>query len=78
MFYLSIAVLKSQVTNQKEFTMYKVDYFDVEENNWVLSSFHKNKEYAVINMQVLVLSGKKARVIYKSNIIEYAEPTIKL
>ena len=58
--------------------MYKVDYFDTEENNWVLSSFHKNKEYAVINMQVLALSGKKARVLYDGKIIEHIEPANKL
>jgi len=58
--------------------MYRVDYFDTEENIWVSSSFHKNEEYAIINMKVLALSGKKARVLDEGNIIDMTEPATKL
>lgn len=48
----------------------KLELFDVEQNNWIIKSWHKDTEHAIINADVISKSRKcRARVIYKGNII---------
>ena len=53
--------------------MYRVECFSQDLNCWTKSSLHKNEENAIINMEVLVQGGKKARVIHNGKIIAKGE-----
>lgn len=53
--------------------MYRVEYFDLKDNTWCKSSTHRNEEHAIINMEVLIQGGKKARVIHEGKIIAKGE-----
>lgn len=53
--------------------IYRVEYFSVTDNSWVKSSTHRNEEYALVNMEVLILGGKTARVIHNGRIIAKGE-----
>ena len=48
----------------------RVEIFDVAQNNWTINSWHKNKEHAVINADVISKSRKcRARVICEGLIV---------
>jgi hypothetical protein len=52
---------------------YRVEYFDIADNTWQMSSTHRNKDYAVVNMAVLIQGGKAARVICDGKIVAEGE-----
>lgn len=54
--------------------MVRVEVFPLDENCWCLHSRHKNKEYAVINAEVVHKSqGCDVRVIENGEIILFLE-----
>ena len=51
---------------------YRVEYFDVAVNSWVVSSRHKGERYAVINAEVISTSRKCAVRVIHEGLIVYA------
>ncbi len=63
------------MTKKKEeiYNHYLVSYFDKDDNSWVIRSYHKNKEHAVINAEVAHQSKQcPVRVIYEGKIVYQA------
>lgn len=53
----------------------RLEIFDVEMNNWITKSTHKNEEHAIINADVLAKSRKCwVRVINKGLIVYQVRP----
>jgi hypothetical protein len=50
--------------------MYKVEYFDITGNNWILKSRHKGLDHAQIMAQVQQQAGFRTRIIRDGKIIE--------
>ena len=48
---------------------YKVEIFDEAENDWIVRSWHKNKDHAEIQVEVALLRHPAARIIYEGKII---------
>jgi len=49
--------------------MYKVEYLSTSLNDWITRSWHKNREYAEVNYEVLLHDGGKCRIIYEGRIL---------
>lgn len=51
----------------------RLEIFDAEANNWIIKSWHKDAEHAVINADVIARSRNcRARVISGGNIVHEA------
>ena len=48
---------------------YKVEVFDQDQNDYIIHSWHKNKDYAIIQAEVQETSGKKVRIIHEGKIV---------
>jgi hypothetical protein len=48
---------------------YIVEVFDVDFNDWIKASHHKNQEYADANLEVHEKCGRKARIVHAGKII---------
>lgn len=49
--------------------MNRVEKWSTEDNNWVLHSWHRNRDYAEIHAQVIEQAGGIARIINEGKII---------
>jgi hypothetical protein len=56
--------------------MYKVEWLNPQ-GDWILNSWHKNKENAEANAQVRAKSGYTSRIIHEGKIIIYYEREAK-
>lgn len=52
--------------------MHRVEKWSIEDNNWVLHSWHRNRDYAEIHAQVIEQAGGIARIINEGKIISEA------
>jgi hypothetical protein len=53
--------------------VYKVEYLN-EFGDWIYSSWHKNKDHAIVNAEVKSSSGFRSRIIHHGQIIETYNP----
>jgi len=49
--------------------MYKVEVFDAEHNDYILHSYHKNREYAEIQAEVKAMAGGSVRIVHEGKAI---------
>jgi hypothetical protein len=57
------------VGREEMMSTYKVEVFDPDQNDYVINSWHKNKDYAIIQAEVQETSGKKVRIIHEGKIV---------
>ena len=48
---------------------YKVEVFDQDQNDYVIYSWHRNKDYAIIQAEVKAMAGGSVRIVHEGKAI---------